>query len=496
MKVLSKISVKAWVKILIFSVFLGISILLVLFYITRAEIYSNLGSYYTKKDNYIEAQNYYEKSYLLGNKNKDFREKYVSLLINSPLTIEAQERLVSIAEDGINDTASESAKYFLYNLKREIHNKYPNNYIQQASYNRKIIHWGKIPITYSIRQTKGVPLDIINAINDAFDSWERASSARIRFERVSINPDILVSFTNYKVKTPKPGEKYVIAYTVPSVSSNKLNRTDLVLNLTNIDGKPFTPNQIYNTALHEIFHALGFMGHSFEKENVMYVSQTNEVFVNNERRKISDADKSTLELFYKIRPDITNSDELNYEYIPYPVIGDNADVSYAKVEEARKYIVKAPKVPSGYIDLAQALLNQKDYEGADYNLQKALYLATNDETKYLALYNLAIVHYMDKDYDLALFYANKAGEIQDEDELHVLKAEIYKNEDNNDYAIKEYVHLVSKNPDNIEYVINLTNMYISKRDYLKARKTLKNYINRNPHEKNNPRFKPCKLLLL
>ena len=103
---------------------------------------------------------------------------------------------------------------------------------------------------------------------------------------------------------------------------------------------------------------------------------------------------------------------------------------------------------------------------------------------------------MDKDYDLALFYANKAREIKDEDELHVLKAEIYKNDDNEYYAIKEYVHLVSKNPDNIEYVINLTNMYISKRDYLKARKTLKNYINRNPHEKNNPRFKPCKLLLL
>ena len=496
MKGLSKILMKTLGKIFVFGLILGLFFLFVLFYFSRAEIYSNFGSYYTKKNNYAAAQSYYEKSYLLGNKNKDFREKYVNLLINSPLTIKAQERLVSIAEDGINDAASESARYFLYNLKREIHNKYPDNYIQQASYNRKIIHWGKIPITYSIKQIRGVSPEITEAIIDAFDSWERASSARIRFERVLINPDILISFTNNKVKSPVPGQKYVVAYTIPNVTANKLNRMDLVLNLSNVDGLPFTPNQIYNTVLHEIFHALGFMGHSFDKENVMYVSQINEVLINDERKEISDADKSTLELFYKIRPDITNANELIYEYIPYPVLGNNADVSYAKVEEARKYIIKAPKIPSGYIDLAQALLNQKDYEGADLNLQKALFLSNNDETKYMVLYNLAVVHYLDKDYEFALFYADKAKEIKNEDEIHVLKAEIYKNDEKKLEAIKEYDYLVSKNPDNIEYVVNLTNLYILRHNYLKARKTIKDYIRRNPKEKNNPRFKPCRLLLL
>lgn len=487
---------KNWVKIFPIVFCLAVFALFLLFYLTRAELYANLGSYYTKKDNYIAAQNYYEKSYLLGNKNKDFREKYVNLLINSPLTIEAQERLVSIAEDGQKDQANESARYFLYNLKREIHNKYPNNYIQQASYNQKIIHWGKMPITYSIKQMKDVSPEIIKAVNDAFDSWERASSARIRFERVSINPDITVTFTNNKIKSPNPGEKYVIAYTLPDLSSNKLNGMNVVLNLLNVDGEPFTPNQIYNTSLHEIFHALGFLGHSFEKENVMYISQSNEVIVSNERREISDADKSTLELFYKIRPDITNAKELHYEYIPYPVMGDSADVSYAKADEAKKYINKAPKVPSGYIDLAQALINQKDYDEAVSNLQKALYLAKNDDTKYLVLYNLALVYYFDKEYDLALFYANKAMEIKDDEELHLLKAEIYKNSNNKKMAAKEYMFLLSKNPDNIEYVINLTNIYISKHDYLNARKVLKQYVKRNPQEKKNPRFKPCRLLLL
>ena len=491
-----KVLVKTWIKIVFICLILGIFFLFVLFYFSKADIYSKLGSYYIKKDDYTAAQKYYEKSYLLGNKSKAFREKYVNLLINSPLTIEAQERLVSIAEDGINDSATESARYFLYNLKREIQNKYPDNYIQPALYNGKIVHWGKIPITYSIKQTKDVPEDVVQAVNDAFDSWERASSARIRFERVSINPDIAVNFINYTVKSPKPGEKYVIAYTLPDLSQNKLNRMDLILNITSVDGKQYTPNQIYNTALHEIFHALGFMGHSFNKDNIMYVSQNNEVFINDERRKISEADKSTLELFYKIRPDITNAEELVYDYIPYPVVGNNAEVSYAKVDEAKKYINKAPKIPAGYIDLAQALITQKDYEGADSNLQKALYLSNNDETKYMALYNLAVVHFLDKDYDFALFYADKAKEIKNNDELHILKAEIYKNADNKLSAINEYSYLVSKNPDNAEYVISLSNLYIEKHNYLKARKTLKNYLQRNPHEKNNPRFKKCRLLLL
>ncbi len=486
---------KIWVKILFFALILVSAAISVLFYMNRANVYAALGEYYTKRDNYSSAQHYYEKSFLLGNQDRGFREKYVNLLINSPLTIEAQERLVNIAEDSKKDSASESAKYFLYNLKREIHNKYPDNYIQQAPYNEKIVHWGKLPITYTIKQPKGVPHELVTAVNDAFDTWERASSARIRFERTAINPDIVVSFTNYTIKKPKEGEKYVVAYTVPSISSNKLNRMDMVLNISNIDGKLFTPNQIYNTALHEVFHTLGFMGHSFDKENVMYLAQTTDMLNEDERRNLTEADKSTLELFYKIKPDITNANEFRYEYIPYPVIGDNADVNYAKADEAKKYIRKAPRVPSGYIDLAQTQINQKDFLGAMDSLKKALFLSNNDETKFLVLYNLAVTCLLDKDYILAEFYVKKAMEIKDEDDLHVLSAQIYTGTKDNNGAIKEYSYLLAKNPDNIDYVSNLANLYLKQYDYIKARKILKAYIRRNPQEKNNPRFRPCKLLL-
>ena len=488
-------SMKNWVKLTII-IFVSVSIILsVFFYLKKADLYSYLGKFYTKRDNYESAQKYYEKSYLEGNKNSDFRENYVNLLINSPLTIEAQQRLVSIAEDGIKDNAKENAKYFLYNLRREIHNKYPENYIQQASFNQKIIHWGKIPITYSFKNTKNVPAELVAAVNDAFDTWERSSSARLRFEKVTVNANIVVNFIAYKTENAQYGKKYVIAYTVPDINQNKLNRMDMVLNIYNLDGALFTPNQMYNTALHETFHALGFMGHSLEKNNIMYMSNDMKAIIEDKRKELTDADKLTLELLYKIKPDITNSNELKYDYISYPVLGDNAEINYAKAEEARQYIRKAPSVPAGYIDLAQTYANQKNFMEAIKYLEKAYRISTNDETRYMALYNLAVANFMEGSYELALMYVSKAKEYKEEDALCILTAEIYIKQGNIDGAIKEYTKLINNNPNNIDYVVNLTNIYLNNKAYLKARKVLVNYVKNNPEQRKNEKLKRYKMLL-
>lgn len=488
-------SMKNWVK-LTFVILVSICILTcVFFYLKKADFYSYLGKFYTRHDNYAAAQKYYEKSYLQGNKNKEFRENYVNLIINSPMTISAQERLVSIAEDDIHDSASENAKYFLYNLKREIHNKYVNNYIQQASYNQKIMHWGKIPITYSFKNTKNIPSELVDAVNDAFDTWERSSSARLRFQKVNLNADINVTFISYKNDNAEFGKKYVIAYTVPEISQNRLNKMDMVLNVYNLDGKLFTPNQMYNTALHEIFHALGFMGHCPEKENIMYMSNDVKSMLEDKRKELNDADKVTLELLYKIKPDITNANELKYDYISYPVLGDNADINYAKAEEAKQYIRKAPSVPAGYIDLAQTLANQKKYTEAIKYLERAYRLASNNETKYMALYNLAVANYMEGSYDLALVYISKANDCKNADELKALTAEVYLKQDNIEGAKQEYLQLIELNSQNIDYAISLANIYIKQHKYLKARKVLKTFVENNPKQKQNERLEPYKMLL-
>ena len=485
-------SMKNWVKS---ASLVLICLFCLVAFLFRADLYAQMGNLFSKYGNYSNAQKYYAKSYFLGNKNKNFRENYVRLIINTPLTIESQEKLVDIAEDSLQDSASENAKKFLYNLRQEIHNKYPDNYIQQAVYNQKIIHWGKHKITYSLNNTKNVPAELVDSVINAFEEWEKASSGKLKFQKVSENADITVNFISSKTDNVEYGKRYAVAYTLPNISNDKLNRMDMTLNIINLEGNLFSPNQLYNTALHEIFHALGFIGHSLDKDNIMYMTNSNSVH-SDEKKELNDADKNTLMLLYKIKPDITNSNELKYEYISYPVVGDSNDVNYAKEEEAKQYIRKAPSLSAGYIDLAQIQVNQKKYSEAVKNLEKAYRLAQNDETRFMSLYNLAVASYLEESYDLALLYVAKAREYnKSEDDLDVLTAEIYLKQKKEDEAIEIYSKLIDKNPDVLNYTISTANIYVKRKEYLKARTVLKKYLKHQPSQKNNPRLKPYGILL-
>lgn len=461
-------------------------------------IYADKAAKAAKKGDIQNAVKYYEKSFSLGNKKAKNRDKYVNLLINAPLSIESQEKLAQIAEDEIQDYASENAKYFLYNLKREIHNKYPLNYIKQTPYNGKIIHWGKLPITYAFKSIDNVPQEYINAINNAFDEWELKSGHKIYFSKVTNNTaniviDINAASLNQNIKY---GQKYVSAHTTPKVSNDKLQQMIIKFNLRDPNDNFISPNIIYDTALHEIFHALGCMGHSFDKNNIMYIATTEDTIINDKILTLKHPDISTLELLYKIKPDITNADELEYEYIPYLLLGDDEEVQYSKIKEAKKYIRQAPGLPGGYIDLAESLVANKQYAEAIKALEKALRLSTNDDSKYIAYYNLAVCYYSIDNYDIALKYIDYAKEIKNLDELHYLAAESYRKADNTEKAIEEYKYLTERNPQNIDYAISITNIYLKKRKYLEARKILKTFIKNNPKEQNNPKLSQYGLLRL
>lgn len=460
------------------------------------KLYGNIGNYFYAKNNAEKAQTFYERAFELGNNQTNLRENYVNSIINSPLTIQSQEKLVNIAQGEKRDMASNNAEYFLYNLKREIHNKYPENYILQAAYNQKIVHWGKSPITYAFKNPYAVNDNLIKGVNSAFNEWERASSCRIKFKQVKLNPDIWVEFIQEDVKSPEYGRKYVVAYTTPIINQNILQNMIIKININDLDGKQYSQNQIYNTALHEIFHALGFMGHSYNKEDIMNMSKDSNALINDKKISLTEADKTTLELLYKIKPDITNAQELEYSYVPYLVIGSNEDVNYSKLREAKNYIRRAPSLSGGYIDMASVLAEQKKYNEATGYLEKALRLADNNDTKYIILYNLAVAYFYQDLYDLSLDYITSAKKISNEAELYLLEAEVYKKQKNFEKAIEKYNYLVSQEPENIDYAINLANVYINKRNYIKAREVLKKYIRHNPTETNNQKLVQYRKLFL
>lgn len=479
-----------------FYSFLALILLGALYFRNNADdVYSALGDFYYKKD-LAKAQNYYEKSFVLGNKDPEKRKVYVTSLINSPLTVESEEKLARIAEDEIQDEASSRARSFLYDLKLEIHDRYRSNYIKQAPFNQKILRWGKLPITYCYVNTSGVPSEFVEEIDNAFSEWERASGLQVKFARVDKNADIIIKFQQNKVEDLEYGKKYVVAYTTPVINSDKLKNMDIKFYLQDLEGNYFTRNQIYNTALHEIFHALGFMGHSFDRKNVMYLAKDNKTLVDDSRQSLTEADISTLILLYKIKPDITNSDELKGEYIPYLLLGDDEEVNSAKAREAKNYIHHAPTLPNGYIDLAESLVAEKKYSQAIKNLEKALRLADTEEMRYIIYYNLAVSYYYVNHQEMAQSYIQQALEIKNSNEMHYLLAETYVNQGKDALAKEEYKKLVKREPQNIDYAINYANIYVKERDYFNARKILKNYLKHNPQERKNPRLKAYNLLLL
>lgn len=464
----------------------------IFFRTNTASVYAFLGNYYYKHNNVVKAQNFYEKSFSAGNQDADLREVYVNSIINSPLTIEAQEKLVNIAEGKPVDSASVKAKYFLYDLRREIHRNYPLNYIKQAPYNQKIVRWNKFPITYSYKNPQAAPEEFVKSINKAFLEWEREGDLKFE-ETKDAHSNIIIQFEEGKQEELEYGRKYVISYTTPIINVNTLDSMVIKFFTHTPEGDLFTPNQVYNTALHEIFHALGFMGHSYDKANIMYLAR--ESAAEDTKTTLTEADISTLKLLYKIKPDITNKGNLKSEYVPYLILGDDEDVSSAKIREAKHYIRKAPMLSGGYVDLAEGYVAQKNYASAIKCLEKALSLADTDDMKYIIYYNLAISYFYIGHTELPLDYVKKAMEIKETEELHYILAEIYSKKQDKKNAIKEYEYLIQKSPKNIDYSINLANIYLKSKDYISARKVLKTYLNSNPNEKNNPKLSAYKMLL-
>ena len=456
-------------------------------------VYVKIGDFYYRNNQIEKAQKYYEKSFALGNNDEILRDVYVNSLINSPLTLESQMKLVKIATGDVRDSAKLKAEEFLTELKQEIFNKYSHNYIQQAPYNQKIVRWSKFPITYSFVTSKNVPKEYIEEIENAFTEWEKCGV--VLFTKVDGDADIKISFINNKEEKTDREQKYVVAYTVPQINLTQLERMDIYFDLYSPDGILYTRNQIYNIALHEIFHALGFLGHSMDKDSLMYISSDKEILKNDLRRELREEDKETLKLLYKIKPDITNDGELKSEYLSYLVLGDSEDISASKTLEAKHYINQAPNLPSGYVTLAESYVAKGEYSKAIKVLERALNLATTSEIKYILYYDLAISYFYINNMDMSLFYVNQASNINDAEELHYLYAEIYLKKDDLQNAIYEYNKLIKFSPNNIDYVVNLANIYAKERNYLAAREVLKKYLKNNPSQKNNKKLSPYKMLL-
>ncbi|MEI8128225.1 MAG: matrixin family metalloprotease, partial [bacterium] len=340
------------------------------------DILTNAGKIAYEIGDYQKAFSSLKMAIKLSPKNCDARYYYVQTLIKLPPTLNIQKELYSVAQMNLSDSADLIADRQISKWRNQILFKTGENYIEQAPLDSKILKWDttKFPLkVYIGKNSLSAPQYYQDEIKKAFLQWQASTGRFINVEFINDenSADIRVSINSSAdmKKCTQDSCKYTVAYTTPVINNDLLKRMDIFFYDSNNLGKPFSEREIYNTALHEIGHALGIMGHSYNKDDLMYMeTNTNNNKFNGLRsdfQLISSNDLNTLNLLYKLIPDITNTPlskfDTSYQLFAPIVMGSDKQINSKKMLEAQNYIKAAPDLPNGYIDLASAYSEENQY---------------------------------------------------------------------------------------------------------------------------------------
>lgn len=393
------------------------------------------GKMYLKKQDYVNAYGNLKNAYNLDKSNKDYRYYYVQALLQLSPNITVQKALFEIASSSQDDSARYLAEKKVYDWKSNIMVNIGDNYIEQAPTDKGIMRWDtkNFPLKIAVidNSETTLPSYYNEEIFRAFRQWE-SSTSLIQFATTqnASNAKILV------IIKPLPNDvcdgdtcRYVVGYTTPNIKGHILNKMTIILYATDPHGNFFSDKELYNTALHEIGHALGIMGHSYSSDDLMYMASNTSSFYTPYRSSfqyLSSKDINTVKLLYRIIPEITdstNTDTKGLVYAPI-ILGSSKDISLRKLKEAQNYVKKAPDLANGYMDMGIAYAELNKHNEAVKAILKAYELSKTDNEKYLSLYNLAAIYQNKGEFDNALKYASEAQNITDTEEIKDLISNI------------------------------------------------------------------------
>jgi len=388
------------------------------------------------KNNYIKAEKYLKTAYNFDKNNRDYRYYYVQTLAKLTPDYSVQKRVFDIYSGALNDSAKQTAENKIYEWKRNILNNIGNNYIEQTPYNNGILRWdiNSFPLKVGITDDSElqIPSYYLDEIVTAFKQWEESTNfIKFEIDNKIKNPDIIVKISPLSKDICNDKEcQFAVGYTIPNINNNILKNMTITLYSTDPLGNFYTDKIFYNTILHEIGHALGIMGHSYNPDDLMYMSNENYDTLYSQHRSsfqyISSRDVNTIRLLYKLAPAITNASNIKTKNLIYPpiILGTNKQISQRKLAEAKNYIKKAPELPNGYIDLGIAYAELDKSNDAINAFKKALELSNNNNDRYICLFNLSAIHMHLGKLKKAKEYAEKAKIISDTDEINEILIQI------------------------------------------------------------------------
>ena len=338
-----------------------------------------------------------------------------------------------------------------------------DNYIDNAINEQGLlIHWDvkKMPLNVYFYDAKGITgfqQAYIKDVEDAYSQWTQKTESKISFKVTTDlnNANIVVKFVPaISSGEDSNGEKGSIGgLTRPYYSGCVFKYSDIKLTtIRAADSIPYNDFEMYNTALHELGHALGISGHSPAVSDVMYaIASPN---ANTQRLSLSSRDVNTIKLLYKLDADISNFNPDEIKLLNKDknsnIIGDvNARLD-KKLKEALDYTKQVSYLPISWSKLGDAYSNMKNYSKALESYEKALTL----DPKYLeAKEGIA------RTYSLMNDIVNTSIAYQD---------------------------LILNNPKNIAYSNNLALFYINNNRFNDARNVLNALLTNNPDAASDP----------
>lgn len=489
--------------------------------ITFLAILLTVGGFYTMKTNGDKVLTFYadrlfadkefEKAYSIYDtinatypQNTDSATKMVECLSKMPLTYSVQKKLLEFAQKDDRTDAERLATKIVLIVRQKVYKKYGDTYLNSALNNGLVLRWSKksSPLTYYITCEKNTPSYFSEQAESAFKDWERETDELVKFERVN-NPVKAKIYIDFHGQPADGVGEYHTALTTPVIENEKiLKQMKINAFVKNNRGEYLTKNQVKTMTTHEIGHALGFWGHPKDNKSVMYYSLNN-TFDFYERRvdtPISGKDVETIKLLYALAPDICdNADELEHkEKFIYPkMLTSPVDSESEKsVERAKEMLVEHPEDFGSALALADAYNESGKYKES-IDLMLFLEEHTLDKNlKNLLFYNIANCYISLQDFDKAFYYAKEAQNCVNSIDNRCLAAYIKYCKGDLDAAEKDFYEILEKAPNCKNAALGLADIYIKKKQYMKAREILKYLLRQYPELKNDKIFNPYKLYVL
>jgi len=382
---------------------------------------------------YEESLKPFESSLFASPKDKSARLYYVMALSKSNPTYSVQKKLYEISISHISDEASTEAQTGVNEMRNNLLKGFEGNYISNAIMGDDILRWDikTFPLKVYISKQSDIPDYYYSAVKTAFERWEERSNF-VKFEMCDTldNANIIIKFKDIPQDVCQGNIcNYTTAYTEPDIDKNNLlKKMNLTFYKTTPKKDNFSDLEIFNTALHEIGHTLGIMGHSSNPNDIMYAQkdQTETMSYARAYHSITMRDLKTLALLYRLKPTISNVKNLHSESFYYAplIIGSTNSILEEKLKEYQNYIEKYPNMASGYINLASVYDDMRDFNSALKTLEQGETYAKTKDEQYLIYYNRAVIYFNTKQYDQALNSANKAKAIKNNPSVDELITEI------------------------------------------------------------------------